>query len=171
MRPDRHRTLNRLLAVLALAVFAGVGLVLLLDDDPVPVPQEAPCGEPASTDVDGRPLDLDTARDVAGVHAAACAGDYDALLAFLPDSSRMPMPISPSDIVAGWRRADPAGVKLRAVAAVLERPGVGGQGGLTFCDPDLGLVAFSRGTKDMEPGLGTIEYPSAGRPVDCSQPG
>jgi hypothetical protein len=169
MKPSSHRRLNLVLAVLALAVFLVLGAVLLFDREP-PEPAPATCGRPADTYQDGTPLGSDTAKDVAGVHAAACAGDYDALLPFISESPpQLPGSITPADVVEGWRREDPGGVKLRAVAVVLERPGVGGQGGVSFCDPDRGMVGFSRGTIDMEPGLGGFEFPRGGAKVDCAR--
>ncbi|CAL9480397.1 hypothetical protein SUDANB95_03005 [Actinosynnema sp. ALI-1.44] len=171
MRPQRHRRLNLALAVVAVAMLVALSVVLLLDDDEDPAAGtgQSQCGQPALTSSDGTPLDPDRARSVAGVHAAACAGDYNALVAFIPEWRRSyGSTLTPSGIVEGWRREDPSGVKLRAVAKVLERPGVGGQGGLEFCEPDKGRIGFSRGTIDAPPGLGSIEFPQEGRPVECS---
>ncbi|GAA4413483.1 hypothetical protein ACFQV2_13235 [Actinokineospora soli] len=174
MKPQRHRLVNRVLAGATVAVLAAVGLVLLLDDDQPPqtspaqetgVPQ-AQCGQPATGYAD-QPFSPDVARDVAGVHAAACAGDYDALIEFVRTGPAPPPGLSAAEIVDSWRREDPAGVKLRAVAAVLEQPGHGSQGGLTFCDPNTGEVSFSRGTLDIPPGLSAITYPRQGQPLEC----
>ncbi|GAA1286062.1 hypothetical protein GCM10009634_34510 [Saccharothrix xinjiangensis] len=154
----------------AVGMSAALGLTLLFNrEEPASEARQAQCGRPALTYADGTPLGDDRARDVAGVHAAACAGDYDALIPFIPDARPSSLStFTAVQIVEDWRREDPAGVKLRAVAEVLERPGVGGQGGLVFCEPDKGLVGFSRGTIDVRPGLGGMEFPRAGRPVDCS---
>lgn len=162
MLPRHHRGLNLVLAALAVAVFAVLALVVLTDREPEPT---ARCGRPHVTTPGGEPLHEDYVALISGVHAAACARDYDAVVRFM----NLPPDFLPSaaDRVREWRTADPAGVKLAALAAVLEQPGVGGQGGLTFCVPEKGRVAFSRGTITIPPALGGIEFARAGRPVEC----
>ncbi|MEV6717478.1 hypothetical protein AB0M48_36210 [Lentzea sp. NPDC051208] len=173
MRPQQHRTLNRVLAALTIVVSLALALVLFLGDreraaPPQPAPQTQ-CGQPALAYDGGHPFTADQARDVAGVHAAACAGDYAALAPFIRSVPQTNLPTLPSatTMVEEWRSNDPTGVKLRAVASVLEQPGIGHQGGLSFCHPSKGHVAFSRGTIDMPPGLGGFEFPRQGQPLDC----
>ncbi|WP_146108152.1 hypothetical protein V5P93_003950 [Actinokineospora auranticolor] len=152
--------------MMVVAVFLAWGLVLLLDGEQRDTAPRTSCGAPALTYTNGTPLGEAVARDVTGVHAAACAGDYGALAPFVSDPTR-----PAAEIVLTWRAEDPTGVKLRAIAEVLERPGAGGQGGLVFCDPDKGLVVFSRGTFDVRSGLTDVEFPGDQRLVDCSRYG
>ncbi|MCG8927439.1 hypothetical protein [Lentzea sp. CC55] len=163
MKPHQHRRLNIALTVLVAGVFLSLGLLQLRPENTQAV--QASCGEPATAYAGGTSFTDETAREVAAVHAAACAGDYDALIPFVPDAPSAGW--TAADIVKQWRQEDPAGVKLRAAARVLEKPGIGGQGGLTFCQPDTGLIAFSRGTSDIKPGLGIMQFPRWGHLVDC----
>lgn len=112
---------------------------------PISTAEEIPtfeCGEAATTDAYGNPLGA-LEPLVHGIHDAACRRDYAGLLPFMESSFNS---TSKEEAVAEWEREDHDGHILQVLAATLETPPVGDQGGQYFCHSDGAVAVFPRGT-------------------------